>query len=96
MPDPELAVAITCVIALAAVNTAYAIRRRKPRIAREHEQLAALEQQLVRELRAEQRRALDLTLDGDIAALGKDVVWRRFLNIHPELQAGTGQRGGTS
>jgi hypothetical protein len=98
MPDPELAVAVTCVIALAAVNVAYTIRRRRQRarLACERAQLTDTEQCLRREIRAAQRRSLDLTVAGEFAALGSDTVWRRFLDTHPELRAGTGQKGGTS
>ncbi|GAA3550518.1 hypothetical protein GCM10022419_033440 [Nonomuraea rosea] len=96
---PELAVAAACVIALAAVNVAYTIRRRRrqqTRLTRECSQLASTEQRIAREMRAAQRRTLDLTIAGEFAALGSNTVWRRFLDIHPELRAETGQKGGTA
>lgn len=90
-----LAIAAACAAALAAVNIAHTIRRRRRRQeALELAQLVDAEQRLTRQIRAAQRRTLDLTVAGEFAALGSDAAWQRFLGIHPELRAGTGQKGG--
>jgi hypothetical protein len=93
--NPEFVATVTSLTAILAVNAAHHVRRRRRQTqAREQARLQLLEDTLRRQLRAEQRRTLDVTLAGEIAALGSAAVWQRFLDLHPELRAG--QKGGTS
>jgi hypothetical protein len=89
---PEFVVAVTSLTAILAVNAAYEIRRR--RRAREQARLEALEVALTRQVWAAEFEHVRLTVEGQFAALGSDAVWARFLNLHPELQRATGQKGG--
>lgn len=98
--NAEFVVAVSTLTAILAINAAYEIRRRgrcrrSARLAQDRAQLADAEQRLLREIRAAQRRALELTVAGEFAALGSDQFLARFLAIHPELRT-AGQKGGTS
>ncbi|MGI5288067.1 hypothetical protein ACQEVF_32650 [Nonomuraea polychroma] len=93
--NPEMVISVSTLTAILAVNAAYEIRRRRrQQRAREQARLELLEETLRQQVRAEQRRGLRLTVQGEFSALGRDQFLARFLSLHPELQPATGQKGG--